>query len=151
MSMAGDPDREYVEARRVLLDALESLAPHAGALILVGAQAVYVHAGPGELAVAPHTTDGDLCIQPDALLGAPLLEEALRAGGFDLTEQPGIWLRRGVELDLLVPASLGGSGRRGARLGPHGSRAARKAKGLEGALVTTPSSGCPGSETTRAS
>jgi hypothetical protein len=133
--MAGEPDREYVEARRVLLDALESLAPHAGALILVGAQAVYVHAGPGDLAVAPHTTDGDVCIQPDALAGAPLLEEALRAGGFDLTEQPGIWRRRGVELDLLVPASVGGRGRRGARLGPHGSRAARKAKGLEGALV----------------
>jgi len=26
--MAGKPDREYVEARRVLLDALVSLAPH---------------------------------------------------------------------------------------------------------------------------
>jgi hypothetical protein len=135
MSMAGEPDPEYVEARRALLDALESLAPHAGALILVGAQAVYLHAGPGDLAVAPHTTDGDLCIQPDALAEAPLLEDALRAEGFESTQQPGVWMRRDVEIDLLVPASVGGSGRRGARLGPHGNRAARKVRGLEGALV----------------
>jgi hypothetical protein len=39
--MAEEPDREYVEARRVLLDALVSLAPHAEALVLVGAQAVW--------------------------------------------------------------------------------------------------------------
>lgn len=135
MSVAGEPDPEYVEARRVLLDALESLAPHQEALILVGAQAIYLHAGPGDLAVAPHTTDGDLCIRPDALGDAPLLEDALRAGGFESTGQPGIWMRHDVELDLLVPESVGGTGRRGARLGPHGRRAARKVKGLEGALV----------------
>ena len=46
--MAGKPDREYVEARRVLLDALVSLAPHAEALVLVGAQAVYLHVGEGD-------------------------------------------------------------------------------------------------------
>lgn len=34
----------YVAARRVLLDALEGLAGHRDAVILVGAQAVYVHA-----------------------------------------------------------------------------------------------------------
>lgn len=41
-----------------------------------------------------------------------------------------------VQVDLIVPegAALGG-GRRGARLGPHGKRAARKAIGLEAALV----------------
>lgn len=38
MSEAGTPDPEYVKARRVLLDALEALAPHGGALVLVGAQ-----------------------------------------------------------------------------------------------------------------
>jgi hypothetical protein len=35
-------DPEYVEARRVLLDALEALAPHAEALVIAGAQAVYL-------------------------------------------------------------------------------------------------------------
>jgi hypothetical protein len=133
--MAGEPDPEYVRARRVLIDALEALAPHERALVLVGAQAIYLHTGPGHLAVAPYTTDGDLCVVPDQLRATPLLEEALRAGGFVLSERPGIWIRDEVELDLLVPEAVGGPGRRGARLGPHGNRAARKVKGLEGALV----------------
>ena len=68
--MAGEPDPEYVRARRVLLDALESLAAHGNALVLVGAQAVYLRAGPGDLAVAPYTTDADLCIQPARLRGS---------------------------------------------------------------------------------
>jgi hypothetical protein len=35
----------------------------------------------------------------------------------------------------MVPEALAGPGTRGARLGPHGKRAARRAKGLEAALV----------------
>ena len=35
MSTAGRPDPEYVRARRVLLDALESLAPHGSALVTI--------------------------------------------------------------------------------------------------------------------
>jgi hypothetical protein len=35
----------------------------------------------------------------------------------------------------MVPDTMGGGGRRGARLGPHGNRSARKARGLEAALV----------------
>jgi len=49
---------EYVVARRVLLDALEALGGHCDALILVGAQAVYLHTGAASFAVAEHTTDG---------------------------------------------------------------------------------------------
>lgn len=133
--MAGKPDSEYVKARRVLLDALVSLAAHVDALVLVGAQAVYLHVGPGDLAVAPYTTDGDLVIRPMDLADAPLLEDALKQAGFVVTGQPGIWKRDDVELDLLVPEAVGGTGRRGARLGPHGNKVARKVKGLEGALV----------------
>ena len=40
-----------------------------------------------------------------------------------------------IQIDLLVPAALGGAGRRGARLGAHGTEVARKAAGLEAALV----------------
>jgi hypothetical protein len=40
-----------------------------------------------------------------------------------------------VQIDFLVPASLGGPGRRGARLGVHGTDFARKAAGLEAAVV----------------
>ena len=66
---------EYVAARRVLLDALEALAPHGAALILAGAQAVYLRTGPGALPVAEFTTDGDLTIDPELLSEAPPLGE----------------------------------------------------------------------------
>jgi hypothetical protein len=53
-------DPIYVEARRVLLDALTALAPQGSAVIVAGAQAVYLRAGDADVAVAPYTTDGDL-------------------------------------------------------------------------------------------
>jgi hypothetical protein len=40
-----------------------------------------------------------------------------------------------VYVDIMVPDALAGPGTRGARLGKHGKRAARRAHGLEGALV----------------
>lgn len=45
--MADSPalDPLYVAARRVLLDALTLLAPHGDAVIVVGAQAVYLRTG----------------------------------------------------------------------------------------------------------
>lgn len=55
MSTAGKPDPEYVKARRVLLDALSSLSVHSDALVLVGAHAICLRVGAGELAVAPYT------------------------------------------------------------------------------------------------
>lgn len=52
------------------------------------------------------------------------------------TIQPGIWLDETGQVDLLVPEGLAPTGgRRGARLTGHGSRAARKVLGLEGAAV----------------
>lgn len=59
-----EPSPEYVAARRVLLDALEALRPHEAAVVLVGAQAVYLRTGPGNLPIAEFTTDGDLAIDP---------------------------------------------------------------------------------------
>jgi hypothetical protein len=127
---------EYVAARRVLLDALDALGAHRDGLVLVGAQAIYLHTGEGDLAVAPYTTDGDLALDPARLSSEPALEDAMRLAGFRLDEQPGIWRGAGaVEIDLLVPEAVGGGGTRGARLGVHGNRAARKARGLEAALV----------------
>src|SRR4249920_2596028 len=66
------PSPEYVEARRVLLDALEALGPHRAAVVLAGAQAVYLRTGPSSLAIAEHTTDGDLAVDPRLLEDAPL-------------------------------------------------------------------------------
>ena len=126
---------EYVGARRVLLSALEALGSHRKAVVLVGAQAIYLRVGPGDLQVAPFTTDGDLALNPDVLDDEPLLAEALSAAGFSLAAKPGTWARDDVQIDLMVPMALGGPGRRGADLGAHGREVARKAKGLEAALV----------------
>jgi len=62
MADTNGPEPEYVEARRVLLDALEALGMHRRSVVLIGAQAIYLRAGEGDLAVAPYTTDGDLVI-----------------------------------------------------------------------------------------
>ena len=43
--MPGAPELEYVIARRVLLDALTALRAHLDALVIVGAQAVYLDVG----------------------------------------------------------------------------------------------------------
>lgn len=140
---------EYVAARRVLLDALEALHPHGGALILAGAQAVYLRAGPDSLPIAEFTTDGDLTIDPALLSEAPALDELMQAAGFELAElhgtrEPGIWQKAvevegreiSVPVDLIVPSEVAPpGGNRGARLQGHDKRAARKTGGLEAALI----------------
>lgn len=145
--MSADP--RSVAARRVLLDALEALQAHAAALVIAGAQAVYLHTGDGDLAVAPFTTDADLAVDPEGLAPDPLIEAAMTEAGFQLAiygghVEPGIWTTEVdvageqvlVPVDLIVPeAAASGGGRRGARLGAHGRRAARRATGLEAALV----------------
>lgn len=129
---------EYFRARQVLLDALQALGPHLDALILVGAQAVYLHTGDSGFAVAPTTTDADLAIDASLLSDDPNLVEALVAGGFSLVITPGTWTTPdGVAVDLMVPeAQLADvPGRRGARLGIHGNTVARRTAGLEPALT----------------
>jgi hypothetical protein len=142
--VTGAPDPEYVLARRVLLDALQALGEQRSAVVLVGAQAIYLHTGDAELAVAPYTTDGDVVVDPSRLRDNPTLGEVLHGAGFYAdTQHVGTWVMSllfegrpvEVKIDLMVPQAVGGPGRRGARLGPHGNRAARKARGLEAALV----------------
>src|SRR5260221_4724963 len=130
--MPGAPDPLYVNAREVLLDALEALGAHRASLVLVGAQAIYFHTGEADIAVAPFTTDADVVIDPTSLADQPVLGEALQASGFVAGQDPGQWFKDEVRVDLMVPETIAGPGRRGVRMGPHGNRAAR---GLEGALV----------------
>lgn len=143
------PAPEYVAARRVLLDALEALGPHRGALIVAGAQAIYLQTGANRLPISEYTTDGDLTLDPTELPDAPLLSSLMEAAGFRLAQrggasEPGTWTKQEliegvvaeVPVDLIVPTGAASpAGRRGARLGSHGSQAARKAVGLEGALL----------------
>ncbi|MBI2071036.1 MAG: hypothetical protein HYT79_10610 [Elusimicrobia bacterium] len=144
MNLSGAPDPLYILARRVLLDALEALGSQRKATILVGAQAVYLHTGPAGLAVPEYTTDADIALNPEMLADSPQLEEIMKGAKFkpDGTNV-GSWVTKRtqkgkeveIKVDLLVPAGVGGQGRRGARLGAHGNKAARKVKGLEAALV----------------
>lgn len=86
-------------------------------------------------------------LDPQSLGPAPPLGDAMRSAGFVLTSEPGVWEARieraGVDEDLVIPVDLivpehvaAKAGRRSARLpGNHGKATARKALGLEGALV----------------
>lgn len=127
---------EYVLARRVLLDALGALAEQREAVVLVGAQAIYLHVGEADLAVPVMTTDGDLAVDPGRLHDAPRLQQAMESAGFVAT-QPGSWRgHSGVMIDLMVPEAVAARpGRRGADLGVHGTSVARQTRGLEAALV----------------
>ena len=145
-----DFDPRYVAARRVLLDALFALAPHGRAVIVVGAQAVYLRTGEASLAIAPYTMDGDLAINPSLLADDPRLSQAMLDANFTLMirpeghEEPGIWIEPAdvdgvtelIPIDLIVPHAVTPSGgRRAVRLGTHGDRTARSAVGLEAALI----------------
>ncbi len=70
-------DNLYVLARRVLLDALDALDEQRGSLILAGAQAIYLHTGETDIAVAPYTTDADLALDARTLGREPRLDAAM--------------------------------------------------------------------------
>ena len=146
--MADEPVRiEYVEARRVLLDVLGALKPQLDAVVLVGAQAVYLRTEGRMAGYQPFTTDADVVLDPTLLRAIPPLGDAMRAAGFVLTDEPGIWeahiTRPGFDGDIVVPVDLivpdelaPKAGRRAARLpGEHGKTTARKSPGLAGAVV----------------
>jgi hypothetical protein len=130
---------EYVRARAVLLDALDGLGPHRDAVVLVGAQAVYLHTGDADFATAPTTTDADLALVPDRLADEPSIVDAMRAAGFVPGRQPGSWSGSGqIMVDLMAPEALcGPGGRRSAHLRPpHDDKiTARRTLGLEAAVV----------------
>jgi len=143
-----DLDPVYIEARRVLLDALFALAPHGKAVIVAGAQAVYLRAGAADIAVAPYTTDGDLALDPQLLGEEPEIEAAMTKANFYLQRQdghgqPGAWLANGtvngrpivIPVDLIVPQADIPRTKRAARLGRHGNKAARLVPGIEAALI----------------
>ena len=138
--MSGDDNSQdqYIQARRVLLDALDTLQPHIDAITLVGAQAIYLHTGESDdLEIPPFTTDADLALNPGILGPEPEIVQTMQAAGFVRQQDPGIWksAHNGFTVDLLVPEALGGIGKRGARLAGHGKNAAHNVKGLDAVLI----------------
>lgn len=131
-----------VVARRALLDALDVLQPHLDSLILVGAQAVYLHTNHIELPLAPATTDSDIIFDTRSLADFPEIGGMLRQAGYQenvgADSQPGRWISaEGVPLDLFQPSKLSGrkAGSRGAHIHPHEKNILRIAKGLDCVLV----------------
>jgi hypothetical protein len=139
MNESGGSDL-LTRARTALLDALDALAEHRDSVVVIGAQAIYLHTGGAAVALAETTKDSDLALDPRSLKDRPLLEEAMREAGFELdpeTRQPGTWISlEGIPVDLMVPEALAGrGGRRGARIPPHSKHSVRRASGLEAAVV----------------
>lgn len=139
MNSSGDSSADLlVRARSVLLDAIDALHDHSDAVMVIGAQAVYLRTGGIDVALAEATKDSDVAVDPRLLADDPRIEAAMRSAGFlpDTNGQPGAWVSTdGIPVDLMVPDALAGSGRRGARIPPHDARATRRAKGLEAVLV----------------
>lgn len=140
------PDPLYVGARRVLLDALVTLRPHLDSIVLVGAQAVYLHTGKTELAVAPFTLDADVVIDPTNLATAPDLSQTMLDANFSPgpTGNPGHWIGStrvqnrvvDIEVDLMVPEQMSNNpGHRSARLSGHHRNSARSVRGLEATVI----------------
>ena len=69
--MSGGPDPLYVRARNALLDAADALSEQLDALVLVGAQAIYLHTGDADFATPEYTTDADSCVAPAELHDTP--------------------------------------------------------------------------------
>lgn len=138
MNQTGGSDA-LVLARSTLLDALIALRQHRESVVVIGAQAVYLHTGSVQVAVAEATKDSDVGIDLRTLGDDPLIDEAMRRAGFhqDLVHgQPGSWLSpSGIPVDLMVPDAIAGSGRRSVQAPPHDKRALRRAVGLEAAIV----------------
>ena len=133
-----------VAARRVLLDALDALAAQRDAITLVGAQAVYLRSGAGELTSPSYTSDADLGVDPSVLDDEPLLERIMADAGFTQGPDPGHWHRpekigahvEEVAVDLMVAESFSGPGsRRSGVIPPHSRAATRRTPGLEPAAV----------------
>ena len=138
---AEEVDPVLVRARTVLLDALDALVDQRDAVIVVGAQAVYLRTGGVDVAIPESTSDGDLALAPGLLVDDPLLEQAMRQAGFlpAVGDAIGTWTSGdGIPVDLMVPRSMDRAESpriRGARIPPHGPRAARRVRGLEAVVV----------------
>lgn len=88
-------DDLLVRSRSAMLDALQALAEHRDAVIVIGAQAVYLRTGSADVALAEATKDSDLAMDTRTLGEDPLVEVAMRAAGFmpdPVHSQPGTWI-----------------------------------------------------------
>jgi hypothetical protein len=134
----------YKSARKSLVHALRALSIYdKEAIVVVGAQAVYLQCEDDDLPFSPFTFDSDLAVDPRLLDEIPPIRRVLEQQGYMLRAdgQPGLY--RGSmpdgagssAVDILVPDDFAiGAGRRDANLPGDNDRAARRTVGLEAAL-----------------
>lgn len=136
-----DPTDLLVRTRSALIDAIEALEDQSDAVIVIGAQAVYLQAGSMDIALAETTKDSDVALDPRVMSDEPRIEAAMQRANFLRAGhgQPGSWVTpTGIPVDLMVPETLAGPGgpsTRGARVPPHDKKAMRRARGLGAAVV----------------
>ena len=103
------------ESRGALLDALEALHEHSDSVIVIGAQAIYLHTGAADVPLAEFTKDSDLALDSRSLAGNPLIEDLMQRAEFRLdpiSGQPGAWLSpRGIPVDLAHSGNSDGHAR----------------------------------------
>lgn len=146
-------------SRLTLCKVLDALGDHYEAITIVGAHAVHERTR-GLSVESTSTKDGDLAVTPGLVVDEPLIEQAMRDSGFrPLMEiavehpeghpgrrwqgRPGLWgtsiTDTGTpvdEVDLMVPESLAGKGRRSVKaLAEHGKQAVGRVDGLELAVL----------------
>jgi hypothetical protein len=134
---------DYVRARRTLIATLRHLDIYRkDAIVVVGAQAVYLRTQTATLPFAPFTLDSDLAIDPRVLEREPPIRHTLARLGYTRRDgQPGLYWapesngEDGAQVDVLVPEEFAsGHSRRDANLPGDNAGAARRTPGLEPAL-----------------
>lgn len=138
---------ELVQSRSLLLRVLRLLHEQSEALTVLGAHAVFEQTKHiVELPGMDSTHDADVGVAPELLLPKPLLDHVMDSAGLEPASQsrPGVWglksehgkpLHERLTIDLIAPASVAGTGRRSATVGPHGRRSVSKTNGTELSLI----------------
>ncbi|TQO20669.1 hypothetical protein FB472_2314 [Rhodoglobus vestalii] len=138
---------EILESRKLLLKVIGLLKKQSKALTVLGAHAVFEQTKTiVDLPSMDSTNDADLGVTPEFLLDLPLLSDIMDSAGLEpaSNSRPGVWglkserdldLRQRLTIDLIAPASVAGSGRRSAEVGPHGKRSVSKTTGTELSLI----------------
>lgn len=127
-----------IEVRKGLLDALDALGPQVKSVVLIGAQAVYIHTTGFDSPVAEATKDADLVFVKELLDDIPKLEVILGESGYvpHPNGQPGSWVSSShFPVDFMLPEKLSHRKGRSAGVPPHAKNTARSTRGIEGCVV----------------
>ncbi len=140
LGLASKLPEPTVRSRRLLVEVVRALGPFRDSLVVVGAHAVMHHAE--KLGFQPDSTaDADAALNPLLVADSPSILHVMREAGLEPAspERPGIYgyagesqipQRQRTTIDLIVPESYAGAGRRAARVSGQ-KNALTRALGIE--------------------